>query len=178
MSTDHLSRRALVAGAASVPVLALPAVAAAIPAADDTFARIVRHRVITIQLEAICDRKGKLSQVIPADRCKRSGIWDRGTDVGKDDDPRWTAIEAEYWHVSDEQTSIAWSFVDRPPSSVEGAAALIAYADEHEAQGFEWPNCRHHYSETGRHLGDTEQDCRSSMTAVAAFALSKIGVQS
>jgi hypothetical protein len=179
MSPENLSRRAILAGAAAVPALALPIVVAAIPAAaDDTFARIVRHRAIAIQLEAICHRMGKLEEEIPNERCKHYGIWDRGTDVGKEDDPRWTALQAEYWVADDEKDAIAWSFVDRPPSSVAAAAALLAYADEHEKQGWEWPDSRHNFSETGRHLGCTEEDWRSSVSTALATVLATMAVQS
>ena len=118
MSHANLSRRAILAGAASVPALASPIVVAAMPAAaDDTFARIVRHRAIAIQLEAICRRQSELSEAIPDERRKHYSIWHRGTDVGKDDDSRWTALQEEYWAADDEMDAIAWSFVDRPPSS-------------------------------------------------------------
>ena len=183
MSPTNLSRRAILAGAASVPALALPAVVTAAPATDtptvdDTFARVVRHRAIVIQLDVICDRMGKLEENIPDDCRIHYGIWDRGTDVGKDDDPRWTAIQAEYWVASDEKDAIAWSFVDRPPSSVAAAAALLAYADEHEKQGYQWPDSRHNFSETGRYLGCTEEDWRSSVSTALATALATMAVRS
>jgi hypothetical protein len=183
MSHANLSRRAILAGAASLPALAGPVViatapASATPTADDTIARIARHRDCAAESEAICHRGSELSEAIPLERRKHYGIWHRGTDVGKDDDSRWTTFEGEYWAASDEMDAIAWSFVERPPSSVAGVAALLAYAAEHEEQGYEWPDRRHNFSESGRYVGSTEEDWRSSMMAAVASALAKIGAQS
>jgi hypothetical protein len=53
---QSLSRRAIVAGAASIPVLSLPAAATAAPAADDTLARIEQHRICCVKADEIVHR--------------------------------------------------------------------------------------------------------------------------
>jgi hypothetical protein len=172
-----LSRRSLVASAAALPLITAPitsAVSAAVISAEETFARIERHRATTLKIKEVCDRMGQLEAAIPKDRQLNYHIYDRGTDVGANDDPRWTAIQGEYWAAADEWDEIAWLFVDRPPTSGAGVAALLAYAAEHEAAGYEWPDCRHHISENGQYLGFTEEDWRSSLMAAIIPALAKL----
>ena len=96
--------------------------------------------------------------------CRAYSIQHRGTEVGRDDDPRWTAIKAEYWAASDRKAEIAWSFVDQPPSTTKGVAAIFAYADEYEEAGYEWPDRRHHFTASGAYAGDTEEDWRQSLS--------------
>jgi hypothetical protein len=93
-----LSRRSLVTSAAALPALALPAVAVgAVVADDDTLARIAKHRRLNDLEGDICSRMSGLERALPKERRKMSNVCDRGTDLGKDDDPRWTAINDEYW---------------------------------------------------------------------------------
>ncbi len=125
---NNLSRRAILAGAASVPALALPAAATAILAVDDTLARIELHRTCCAEFEDICGRESELEDVIPEERRKQRLYGDRYSNVGENDDPRWKAFMIEYLAKSDETYAIAWSFVERPPVSVAGAAALLACA--------------------------------------------------
>jgi hypothetical protein len=98
-------------------------------------------------------------------------IHDRGTDIGKDDDPRWTAAQEEYWAAENAVDDIAWSFCDRPPTSVEGARAILAYAVEHEKGGCQWPDARHYFTAAGTYEGFVEEDWRSSLMEALAGAL-------
>ncbi len=168
---SNLSRRSLVTSAATLPALAVPAVAVAAVVADDAFARIAEHRQLTAALEDVCHRISNLESKLSKDRCTPRMISDRGTDVGKDDDPRWTAIQAEYWAASDAADKIAWSLVDRPPTSGAGLAALFAYADEHEDAGYEWPDSRHHLTASGTYDYMVEEDWRQSLMTAAASVL-------
>ena len=78
MSPENLSRRTILAGAATAPVVTLPtAPAAAAPAVDDTLARIERHRICNAKFDEIVDRESELGSVIPADRRKRISISDK-----------------------------------------------------------------------------------------------------
>jgi hypothetical protein len=43
----------------------------------------------------------------------------------------------EDWSRFDE---IAWSFVERPPTTVAGIAAVLKYVIEHRERGFQWPD--------------------------------------
>jgi hypothetical protein len=42
---------------------------------------------------------------------------------------------------------LTWSFIDQPPSTVAGVAALLSYADEHLAVGRAWPDNRGYYDD-------------------------------
>ena len=162
------TRRAILAGAATLPALAVNA-----RPADDTFARIEQHRALQSKIHEILRHTAELEETLPADRCRAYSIDDRGTDIGADDDPRWTANQAEYWSAEDRLDEIAWSFVDRPPITVAGAAALLAYANEYEERGYEWPDRRHSFSADGSYLGNVEEGWRLSMNRALASVLAR-----
>jgi hypothetical protein len=173
---SNLSRRSLVASAAALPALAVPAVAVAAPA--DTLARIAEHRRMTLLIDAICERIEVLERTLPEDRQVSGNIGDRGTDVGKDDDPRWTAVQNEYWTVSDARDAGAFSFINRPPVTTAGVVALIAYTEEHEHVGYEWPNLLHYYDNAGRHLDSVDYDWRQNLMRALASCCERLAVQS
>jgi hypothetical protein len=173
-----LSRRSLVASAAALPVLAMPAVASAMPAGDDTFERIAKHRRLVRLEDEICTRTSDLYEKLPEERREFYSIFDRGTDIGKNDDPRWTANQTEYWAASDAMHAIEWSFVDRPPTSAATVMAILTYADEHEATGYEWPDSRHYFTAIGTYDRRVEEDWRASLAKAIALTLQRLAVQS
>jgi hypothetical protein len=122
-------------------------------------------------VENMVARLWEAEKEIPEERRKADSIHDRGTDIGRDDDPRWTAVNAQYWNAVDHEDAVAWSFVDRPPTTIEGAAAILAYADEYESGGFEWPDSRHHFTAAGAYAGRTEEDWRKSLNTAIIPAL-------
>jgi hypothetical protein len=160
--------------AAGVPVVPIVASTAAAATGDDTFERIAEHRRLAVAIHAICERIGELEEQLPDDRQRHFYISDRGTDVGKDDDPRWTKVQSEYWTAEDLLDEIAWSFVDRPPSTAAGCGALLKYAVEYEKRGHEWPDCRHHFSESGQYLGFTEENWQISVMNVTSGVLASV----
>jgi hypothetical protein len=121
----------------------------------------------------ILKRQTALEEELPDDRCLAHSIDDRGTDIGANDDPRWTANQAEYWSAEDRLDEIAWSFVERPPTTTAGASALLAYANEYEESGYEWPDSRHFFETDGAYLGNTEEDWRFSMNKALASILAR-----
>jgi hypothetical protein len=176
---SNLSRRSLVTSAAVLPALAVPAVAiASIPADDDTLARIEQHKTGALRENRGCERMSALERTIPDELRRQFYISDRGTEVGKDDDPRWTTAQAEYWAAVDEKDAIAWSFVDRPPTTAAGVTAILAYADEHEAAGHEWPDSRHYFTAIGTYDRLVEEDWRASLVKAIALMLQRLAVQS
>jgi hypothetical protein len=138
--------------------------------ADDTLTRIADHRRLQLEFDEIVKRLNYLEGELPHDRCKSFRITDRGTDAGKDDDPSWTAMQDEYWAVEDRIDEIAWSFVDRPPTTNVGWKALLKYAAEYEDAGHGWPDCRHHL-ENGVYIGQTVEDWRSGLMRAAEARL-------
>jgi hypothetical protein len=173
---SNLSRRSLVTSAAALPALALPAVAVAAVVGDDTFARIAEHHRLTALEDDVCHRISMLESELPKERRTPRTIFDYGTDLGKGDDPRWTAIQAEYWAACDAKDEIAWSLVDRPPISAAGLAALFAYADEHEAAGYLWPDSRHYFTANGTYDHMVEEDWRRSLMTSAASVLQTLAI--
>jgi hypothetical protein len=113
----------------------------------------------------------ELESELPEERRKAYMIFERGTEIGKDDDPRWTANQTEYWAAVDAIDEIAWSFVDRPPTSAAGLAAILTYADEHEAAGREWPNRRHYFTAGGTYDQLVEEDWRQSLKGAVISVL-------
>lgn len=181
MST--FNRRAVLAGAATAAVVVQPGAVrianakpvdlgvgdgAAPSSPDDTLARIGEHRRLMRAICGICERQNELEEMLPEERRKFCMINHRGTDIGKDDDPRWTANQQEYWAVADAIDEIAWSFCDRPATSIEGVRAILAYAVEYEESGYEWPDSRHHYSVDGTYAGHAEEDWRKSLLRALA----------
>jgi hypothetical protein len=161
---SQLSRRTLVSTAAALPALAVPALS--LPAnagADDTLVRIERHRELQASIHKILKRQAQLEEELPAERCRAYSIDHRGTDIGANDDPRWTENNADYWAAEDELDAIAWSFVDRPPTTVASATALLAYANEYEDQGYEWPDRRDYFEADGSYSGYEEENWRLGM---------------
>ena len=160
---SSISRRSLVTTAAALPALAIPAVVATAAAGDDTLERIAEHRRIYTRIDGILDHQEALENVIPQDQRKAHSIQDRGTDVGRDDDPRWTAVQAEFWAAHDRKYEIEWSFVDQPPTTTEGVATILAYGEEYEERGDHWPMYRFRFTATGGYVGKTEEDWRRSL---------------
>jgi hypothetical protein len=167
MSSANLSRRVILTGTAALSVPALPATASMLPS-EDVLTRIEQHRACVMQIDKILGRIAELEEKLPDERQQSRSIFDRGTEIGANDDPRWTAVQAEYWTAHDDLDAIAWSFVDQPPRTVADATALVTYIKQHDEDGYEWPNRRHHFSEDGRHIGYTLQDCHSSMIVLLA----------
>jgi hypothetical protein len=159
---SKLSRRSLVTAAAALPALAVPAVVAT-AGLDDTLERIAEHRRVVRAIDGICDRMDALEEVLPEDRRNAYSILDRGTDVERDDDPRWTAVQAEFWTAEDRKDEIAWSFVDQPPTTTEGVAAILAYGEEYEEAGHQWPMYRFHFTVAGAYAGKKGEDWRKSL---------------
>ncbi len=170
---SQLSRRSLVSSAAALPALAVPALPAMAGGADDTMVRIEQHRALQSKIHEILRHTVELEAMLPADRCRAFSIAHRGIDF-PDDDPRWTANNAEYWSASDRADEIAWSFVERPPTTVAGAAALLAYSSEYEERGYEWPDSRHFFEADGTYSGCEKEDWRLSMNKALAPALASI----
>ena len=42
---------------------------------------------------------------------------------------------------------LSWGFLDKPPTTVAGVAALLTYAEEHLAAGYRWPDNRAYYDD-------------------------------
>jgi hypothetical protein len=136
-STAISRRAAIVATLAGVgaPAITVPALAAS----DPVFAAIAAHKVAYNRLDQACRLMSDLEGDIPEERRKEWFAEDRRTDVGANDDPRWTVANAAYWAASDAEEKAAWALAHAQPAGLAGAAALLRYAHEYEADGRDWP---------------------------------------
>lgn len=121
------TRRAILAGAASLPALAIPA-AAAIAGPDPIFAAIECHRSAALEWMRQVDIGNELEEIIPAERREVHHIGDvDNPEIGKNDDPRWTAAQRNYITTSDAMENAACDLTNTVPTSIEGIAALLEY---------------------------------------------------
>jgi hypothetical protein len=65
--------------------------------------------------------------------------------LGKDDDPRWVNAEEITSETSQAEIDAAWGLVDEPPTTIAGAAALVAYALANKLSDISWPPDRPKY---------------------------------
>jgi len=138
-----ITRRSLVAGAAagvsSVAATALPVQALA-SIADPIFDLIAAHKAAYATLDRACRLVSDLEGKIPEGQRKEWFVQDRGTDVGANDDPRWTAAMTAYWAASDAEERSAWVLAHAHPTRIASAVALLRYSYQYAGQGCEWPS--------------------------------------
>jgi hypothetical protein len=87
---------------------------------DDVFARIEKHRQLQIEYEEC-----PMNVLLPSQYTRKA--------------------KRESDKISRTLDAVTWSFVDQPPQTAAGAAALLRYADEHLASGRMWPNNRRYH---------------------------------
>lgn len=134
---NNLSRRSLIASAAIVPALALPSLPA-LAGQDPIFAAIKAHRTACSAWSAVVTEIDDLEVIIPSERRQNYHITHRGTDVGKDDDPRWIAVQERYWARGGDKDKAALAICDTEPTTRAGIVALLAYATEHSSVNHWW----------------------------------------
>jgi hypothetical protein len=124
--TMTTSRRAILAGAATLPVLSVPAVAAIQTEPDPIFAAIERHRSAYAEWVAALDYETALEHELPSE--KRRSDWSRG--VVNTDDPRWidNVVAIDKWH--DEKAAAMTDLVTVSPTTAAGVLALLKYYAE------------------------------------------------
>jgi hypothetical protein len=157
-----ITRRHFVAASAAFPLAAVAP--APIPASDPIHAAIAAHQAAYAALDRACCRLSDLEPQIPAARRKEYRVDHRGTDVGANDDPRWTAAMAAYWTADAAETDAAWALAHAKPATLAGAAALLRYAHEFEAGGCEWPD------ESQEEGGRQDWNCAFHRTIAVALA--------
>jgi hypothetical protein len=146
--TEHrpgASRRGILAGVAASLAAGAALNAAALVKVhgtepDPILALIEAHRRASALFEEVVHRLGKLDEVIPSERRKNYHVEHRGTDVGKNDDPCWTATQNEYWTKSDAEDELACELLHAEVTTIAGAVALLRYANEYVDAGNEWPD--------------------------------------
>ena len=138
-SQNTTSRRAILAGAAALPALAVPAALAASPA-DPIFAAIESHRAARREVSNALRERWRLEDALPKDR-RRSFVDMYRELIHPDDDPRWIAIERRAIAASKRRDGIACEILDTPITTLEGVQCLLRYAlqVDLEEDGIGWP---------------------------------------
>ena len=169
--TTTTSRRAILAGAAALPALAMPAIASA--TVDPIFALIEAHRVaFPRRLEA-----QRATGEIPLLEDPDCGEADRALHAADDE-----AFEADM--------NAAFALVTVPPTTMAGVLALIDYVDNFNRGKFklndDWYSADYMWSNAGRFDWDDEYldkiECRCGMEFAILLnvraALESLAVQS
>jgi hypothetical protein len=118
MSPENLSRRAILAGAASVPALALPTIALASAGPDPAFAAIDAHRELFVRLMVAA---------------RHDSYLERG-DEGKEE------AEAAGTLARTAEDDARWELANVLPTTFAGVLALLAYLDDFYTGAFVHPD--------------------------------------
>jgi hypothetical protein len=130
---------------AAVPAASLPALAAE---PDPVFAAIENHKALWAEYCAVVGEEDDLAKAIPRDRHASAGAYHvihRGTGVGANDDPRWTAYQDRLWAASNAADNAAWDLIDAPWAvdvTPAGLGALLAHTADFISGSHQWPKSR------------------------------------
>jgi len=132
---ESISRRNLLALAAPVAMLALPApsraadgIGALIEANDPVFAAIERHRKAAADYDEIVREHGRLEEAIPV-ALRKSSQWAGNLTIVETDDPRWIAC-LQRMNESDYDEPGCRLINEDQPTTMAGVMALLAYYKE------------------------------------------------
>jgi hypothetical protein len=137
--TNALTRRAVVAGAAAAPALTIPALADLAP--DPIFNLIEEHRRADAAYTQCVEVRGELERTLSETERQTFFYAGEVKTVIPTDDPRWIQTEFELDRIYRLKDGIAFRFLDEPPTTIAGVAALLRYAYEVAADGGPaWPD--------------------------------------
>ena len=145
---NTVSRRILLAAAASVAIPAAAASTGAGPPAapDPILATIAAHAVAFAEFEAAAHHLCDVEEGVFDD-----GGQDRGTCA--EDDPVLIAAEARFNAADEAQARAAWALAQAELTGLAAAAALLRYVADVESDGSEWPEPPEHVD--GRNWAST-----------------------
>ena len=124
----------------SRPSLAvLPAAAVAANEPDPIFAAIENHKKAWDAFSQSFDVLSRLERELQKDR-RRSSVSVGDTGITDSDDPRWIEAEQDQARLACAEIDAAILLISVPPTTLEGALALLRHAIEHEELGREWPD--------------------------------------
>ncbi len=110
------SRRAVLAGAATLPALAVPAVAGSLTP-DPINAVIERYLAAKGDYSAAVEKQGALEKSLPFEKCRDF--------EGCTPDPRWIAAEIEVDDTGDEHEDALEELLTTRPTTIEGVVSLL-----------------------------------------------------
>ena len=111
-------------GAATAP--AMPALADAAP--DPILAAIEAHRAAAARFEATLDVQERLEDELPTE-ARQSQIFQDDLWIKVGDDPRWIEAMRDQRDTCAAVDELGWAFVETPPVTAAGNAALMAYVE-------------------------------------------------
>jgi hypothetical protein len=131
------SRRAVLAGIATAPALAAPALALSGP--DPIFALIQAHRAALAAHLATLEAQSVRQERLVDERLTEAGSppkgsqrWHETTDAANRD-PQYVDADAMIDKTSEAEIAAAWALVAERPATIADAAALAAYAPEYKS---------------------------------------------
>jgi hypothetical protein len=99
---------------------------------------IANHKVADAATDEAMRHYGDMEEAIPEEHRRGYLCGFKVTEVSTDD-PRWTAACHRFNDTFSKSDEIALAMLDTPITSVEGLAALMAYAGEKAERGYMWP---------------------------------------
>jgi len=126
--TSRTTRRAILAGAATVPALSLPAVGAE---SDPIYAVIAEHEAayrIEVEIDA---REGQLRE-LDGDPDTHINAYLSPEDIVETDSPQWKELVRELIASNRRYHAAQWALADTPPTTLAGLQALLTYLAKHQ----------------------------------------------
>jgi hypothetical protein len=156
-SINTTSRRAVLAGIATISTVAAPALALSGAAPDPIFAAIERHRSAHAAYIAAIDVQGDMEVRLVDEQLAAAGSpekcsdrWYKALDAATHD-PQYLGAKETCNKSSEAESAAAWALIGEPAVTVAGAAALAAYALEYKLSDISWPpNPDHEEGQEGR----------------------------
>jgi hypothetical protein len=106
---------------------------------DPIFAAIEAHKAAFAASDAAWHHLSDLEEELPKD-LRRSWIDVWETKIVETDDPRWIEAEKASNQLADAETEAAIELINVEPVTLAGAAALMRYVADMEANGCLWPD--------------------------------------
>ncbi len=130
----NTTRRAILAGAASVPAFAISgSLVAAEAAHDPIIVAIEKHRQAWAEYDRMTRMIMDLEEKVPRDRRRRYHVQDRhNAEMIATDDPRWTKAQDDWFAQSEKTDDLATDLLNVAPTTISGVAALLDYVAEFE----------------------------------------------
>jgi hypothetical protein len=135
--TTKTSRRAILAGAAAIPALAIPGDLAGY-GEDKIYALIERHRSAHADYSETVNGHSRLETELPREKT-RTHFTISERKIISTDDPRWVTGERDVMNIWDDLHNIAMEMLhEGKPRTVAGVGALMRYYFSTLEAGDEW----------------------------------------
>jgi hypothetical protein len=156
-----MNRRAILAGAASLPAISVPAFA---KSTDPVFAAIEAHRLAWAQFEVTTRQQSVLEETVPPER-RQTRL--HQSIIVDTDDPRWIVAERTSGAALERVGEAERALIGITPTSIPGVITLLGYVADHAEKTVDaWEN---------EHLNSVVAHCAAALRA--SISSSASGVQ-